>query len=200
MKSSIGIAVSVSYLAVPREPSSSETRAIVFSSGASTTFTKSKRPSAAHCAVTFAPSDSTSRLTSRIRAGLFFTVCTPSGVNVVSMMNVGTALPSHTNCVLTARRSGLYGARPPRAPRGSGARGRRPRRRSRRPAAKAPPPTPRRRHGRRLIAAVGGVQVRARRHDLVDPVEHILLELDLERGELRFELLHRPRADDRRRH
>jgi hypothetical protein len=34
MKSSIGIAVSVRYLPVPREPSSSDTRAIVFSSGA----------------------------------------------------------------------------------------------------------------------------------------------------------------------
>ena len=41
MKSSIGIAVSVSNFAVPREPSSSETRAIVVSSGASTMFTKS---------------------------------------------------------------------------------------------------------------------------------------------------------------
>ena len=35
MKSSIGIALSVSYLAVPRELSSSDTRAIVLSSGAS---------------------------------------------------------------------------------------------------------------------------------------------------------------------
>ena len=44
MKSSIGIATSVSYFPVPREPSSSEIRAIVFSSGASTTFTKSNGP------------------------------------------------------------------------------------------------------------------------------------------------------------
>ena len=41
MKSSIGIATIVSHLPVPREPSSSETRAMVFSSGASTTLTKS---------------------------------------------------------------------------------------------------------------------------------------------------------------
>ena len=44
MKSSIGIALSVSYLPVPREPSSSDTRAIVFSSGASITLTKSNSP------------------------------------------------------------------------------------------------------------------------------------------------------------
>src|ERR1700733_11212182 len=60
MKSSMGIAVSVS-----------------------------NRPSVAHWAMTLAPSCSTSRLTSRIRAGLFLIVCTPSGVSVVSMMYVG---------------------------------------------------------------------------------------------------------------
>ena len=86
MKSSIGIAIRVSYLAVPREPSSSETRAIVFSSGASTTLTKSNWPSVAHWALTVAPSCSTSRLTSRMRDGLFLIVCTPSGVSVESMM------------------------------------------------------------------------------------------------------------------
>ncbi len=43
MKSSIGIALSVSYLPVPREPSSNDTRAITFSSGASTTLTTSNR-------------------------------------------------------------------------------------------------------------------------------------------------------------
>src|ERR1044072_752710 len=64
-------------------------RAIVFSSGASTMFTKSKWPSTAHCALTVAPSCSTSLLTSRMRAGLFLTVCTPSGVRVESMMYVG---------------------------------------------------------------------------------------------------------------
>ena len=41
MKSSMGIAESVSKRAVPREPSSSDTRAIVVSSGASTMLTKS---------------------------------------------------------------------------------------------------------------------------------------------------------------
>ena len=55
MKSSIGIATSVSYLAVPREPSSSEIRAIVFSSGASITLMKSNWPSVAHWALTVAP-------------------------------------------------------------------------------------------------------------------------------------------------
>jgi hypothetical protein len=73
-------------LAVPREPSSSDTRAIVRSSGASTTLTKSKCPSVAHWALTVAPSCSISRLTSRIRFGLFLIVCTPSGVSVESMM------------------------------------------------------------------------------------------------------------------
>src|SRR5689334_12474873 len=52
---------------------------------------KSKWPSVAHCALTVAPSCSTSLLTSRIRAGLFLTVWTPSGVSVESMMYVGTA-------------------------------------------------------------------------------------------------------------
>src|SRR5690349_2471563 len=52
---------------------------------------KSKWPSVAHWAFTVAPSCSTSLLTSRIRAGLFLTVWTPSGVSVESMMYVGTA-------------------------------------------------------------------------------------------------------------
>src|SRR3954467_11700901 len=89
MKSSMGIATSVSYLDVPREPSSSETRAIVLSSGASTTLMKSNWPSVAHCALTLAPSCSTSLLTSRMRCGLFLTVWTPSGVSVESMTYVG---------------------------------------------------------------------------------------------------------------
>ena len=86
MKSSIGIATIVWYLTVPREPSSSETRDIVCSSGASTMFTKSYWPSVAHWALTSAPSCSTSRLTSLIRCGLFLTVWTPSGDSVESMM------------------------------------------------------------------------------------------------------------------
>ena len=61
-------------------------RAMVFSSGASTMFTKSKEPSVAHCALTSAPSCSTSRLTSLMRCGLFLTVWMPSGVSVESMM------------------------------------------------------------------------------------------------------------------
>src|SRR5919107_4916734 len=91
MKSSMGMATSVSYRDVPRDPSSSETRAIVLSSGASTTLKKSNWPSVAHCALTVAPSCSTSLLTSRMRAGLFLMVWTPSGVSVESMMYVGTA-------------------------------------------------------------------------------------------------------------
>src|SRR3954451_4617256 len=89
MKSSIGMAESVSYRPVPREPISTDTRAIVASSGASMTLMKSKRPSVDHCCLTEAPSCSISLLTSRMRDGLFLTVWTPSGVRVVSMMYVG---------------------------------------------------------------------------------------------------------------
>src|SRR2546423_2544387 len=67
---------------------------MVFSSGASTTFTKSYWPSTAHWAFTVAPSCSTSWLTSRMRAGLFFSVCTPSGVSVVSITYIGKAATS----------------------------------------------------------------------------------------------------------
>src|SRR5215208_2106319 len=55
--------------------------------------TKSKRPRTAHCATTFAPSCSTSWFTSRIRDGLFLTVCTPSGVSVLSITYVGKEAP-----------------------------------------------------------------------------------------------------------
>ena len=58
------------------------------------TLTKSKEPSVAHCALTSAPSCSTSRLTSRMRDGLFLIVWMPSGVSVESMMYVGTASSS----------------------------------------------------------------------------------------------------------
>src|ERR1035441_9046048 len=54
---------------------------------------KSTCPSVAHCALTVAPSCSTSLLTSVMRCGLFFTVCTPSGVRVESMMYVGMVAP-----------------------------------------------------------------------------------------------------------
>src|SRR6185312_17329591 len=60
MNSFTGIATSDSYLAVPRDPRSRDTLAIVCSSGASMMFTKSKRPRVAHCALTVAPSCSTS--------------------------------------------------------------------------------------------------------------------------------------------
>ena len=54
-KSSAGIAASVWLLIVPREPSSTETLAIVFSSGASTIVMKSYWPSVAHCSMTLTP-------------------------------------------------------------------------------------------------------------------------------------------------
>ncbi len=53
MNSSIGIADIVSYREVPREPSSSDIRAITFSSGASITLMKSYSPSVAHLMVNY---------------------------------------------------------------------------------------------------------------------------------------------------
>src|SRR3954454_5019510 len=49
-------------------------------------------------------------------------------------------------------------------------------------------------------AAVGGIDVQSRRDDLVDPVEDVVAERHVRRGELGLQVLHRPRADDRRRH
>ena len=72
--SSPDIAESVWLVIVPREPSSTETLAITFSSGASTTVTKSYWPSVAYWASTLAPICSTSLLTSATRPGLFFKV------------------------------------------------------------------------------------------------------------------------------
>src|SRR5215208_2291607 len=84
-------------------------------------FTKSKRPSTAHCAVTVAPSCSISLFTSRIRCGLLLRVCTPSGVRVLSITNVGTAILSAWSTSarnvpsphdsLSGRRGGSRGAR-----------------------------------------------------------------------------------------
>ena len=45
-----------------------------------------------------------------------------------------------------------------------------------------------------------GVDVDARRDDLVDPVQHVVGQRHVGRGQLRLEVLHRPRADDRRGH
>src|SRR5256885_16379074 len=56
-------------------------------------FTKSKRPSVAHCPFTVAPSCSISLFTSRMRDGLFLIVWTPSGVRVLSRTNVGIGAP-----------------------------------------------------------------------------------------------------------
>ena len=74
MNSSIGIAISVWYRAVPREPSSSERRAIVVSSGASIDVHEVERAERRPLGLDSAPSCSTSRLTSRMRGGLFLTV------------------------------------------------------------------------------------------------------------------------------
>src|SRR5215210_5021067 len=82
---------------------------MVFSSGASTMLTKSKWPRVAHCALTVAPSCSTSRLTSRMRCGLFLMVWTPSGVSVESMMYVGMLGVYRTAPLLVA---GIAGASP----------------------------------------------------------------------------------------
>src|SRR4051794_14363954 len=93
-------------------------------------FTKSKWPSVAHCAFTLAPSCSTSRLTSRIRDGLFLTVWMPSGVSVESMMYVGTASsswvapPLYRN--LRPRCGVLYDDAPPSVARGRRGRAARP--------------------------------------------------------------------------
>src|SRR3954453_22618713 len=62
---------------------------MTFSSGTSTTLTKSYWPMVAHCALTLAPSCSTSLLTSLMRLGLFLTVWTPSAESRASMMYVG---------------------------------------------------------------------------------------------------------------
>src|SRR2546423_14542731 len=56
-------------------------------------FTKSNSPRVAHWCSTFAPSSSTSRLTSRSRSGFDFSVCTPCAVRVESMRYVGIAPP-----------------------------------------------------------------------------------------------------------
>ena len=86
-------AVSVCSCALPRAPSATETRAIVAASGASTTLTKSNGPSVAHWWTTFAPSSSTSLLTSRSRAGFDLSVWTPCAVRLDSRMYVGIAPP-----------------------------------------------------------------------------------------------------------
>src|SRR6266508_2684872 len=58
----------------PRAPSETDTRAIVASSGASTTLMKSSSPSVAHWCSTLQPSSSTSWFTARRRSGFDFSV------------------------------------------------------------------------------------------------------------------------------
>ena len=93
-KSSIEIRGSDSSFALPRAPSATDTFAIVTSSGASTMLTKSYPPSAAHWWSTFAPISSTSRFTSRSRAGFACSVWIPFSVSVVSIRYVGIWLLS----------------------------------------------------------------------------------------------------------
>jgi len=60
-------------------------------------------------------------------------------------------------------------------------------------------PPPRRRFQVRVDPpSVGGIEVHARRDDLVDAVQHGLVQDDVGRGELAFEMLHGARPDDRR--
>ena len=93
-KSSTEISGSDSSFALPRAPSATDTFAMVTSSGASTMLTKSYPPSAAHWWSTFAPISSTSRFTSRSRAGFACSVWIPFSVSVVSIRYVGIGLLS----------------------------------------------------------------------------------------------------------
>ena len=68
---------SVSIRTEPLAAIESEARAIVSTSGASTTFTKSNSPSVAHWWSTLQPSSSTSWFTARRRSGFDFSVWTP---------------------------------------------------------------------------------------------------------------------------
>src|SRR3954451_24678324 len=93
-------AVSVRIFVLPRAPRATETRAIVAESGASTTLTKSYSPRVAHWWTTFAPSSSTSLLTSRSRSGFAFSVCTPCAVRLERRMYVAIGLPPRSGARL----------------------------------------------------------------------------------------------------
>src|ERR1700723_4519435 len=83
------MAESVSVLRVPRDPRTKDTRAMVVSSGASSTVQKSYCPSSAHCATTFTPIASTSAFTALRRSGFSVRVVAPSGPTVDSMRKLG---------------------------------------------------------------------------------------------------------------
>src|SRR5271156_6293688 len=85
------MAESVNVLRVPREPRTSDTRAMVVSSGASSTVAKSYCPSSAHCATTRTPIASTSAFTALRRSGFSVRVAAPSGPTVESMRKVAMA-------------------------------------------------------------------------------------------------------------
>src|ERR1700722_5562748 len=82
------MAESVSVLRVPRDPRTKDTRAMVVSSGASSTVQKSYCPSSAHCATTRTPMASTSAFTALRRSGFSVRVAAPSGPTVESMRKV----------------------------------------------------------------------------------------------------------------
>jgi len=77
---------SVSILTEPRAAIEIDALAIVSTSGASTTLTKSNSPSVAHWWSTRTPSSSMSLLTWRRRSGVAFRVWTPCCVSVERRM------------------------------------------------------------------------------------------------------------------
>ena len=50
---------------------------------------------------------------------------------------------------------------------------------------------------RRLIAGVVTVERGSRRHDLVNAIKNVIAERDIHRTQLGFQLLHRPRPNNR---
>src|SRR3984957_15872721 len=85
------MAESVSVLRVPRDPRTKDTRAMVVSSGASSTVQKSYCPSRAHSATTRTPMASTSAFTALRRSGFSVRVAAPSGPTVESRRKVAMA-------------------------------------------------------------------------------------------------------------
>src|SRR6266545_268801 len=101
--SSMSKAGSVRIFVDPRDASATETRAIVPSSGASTTLTKSYSPSVAHWWSTLHPSSATSWLTCRRRSGFDFSVCTPCAVRLERRMYVAIGPPPRSGARLYSR-------------------------------------------------------------------------------------------------
>src|SRR3954447_12719179 len=119
---------------------------------------------------------------------------------------IANGMPARKPWASTARRpmrssSSITWSVPVRAPSIHEDRRREPSARLMRPAAalRSPPAGGGREVGV-LPAAVGRVDVRAGRDDLVDAVQDRRVELDVGGAELRLEVIHRARPDDRRRH